>query len=273
MPSLTAYAQSALIHFTLCVLVFLFFVFIACMCTFGLYTQTKCTCIFIYFRSFFFPKQDQSKSRYNASCSLFISGMKRMWSFFGVLCHLSFFFLTSAQNGTERPWTTAMYFCNESLNKLHEMHTGWTEYITNGTYISKHLLQIQRIYLIFCVRCARVSISFLVCLFCRPSLFNFFLAFSRLRIRLCCRCRRCSRCLSRSFLRCHIDSLCFYTICGAYSRVFCVSPIFTSKRLSHKSISYTFEKLAPFFCHILNWLQNLSEPMGKNAFYLFMVNF
>lgn len=138
MPSLTAYAQSALIHFynTLCVLVFLFFVFIACMCTFGLYTQTKCTCIFIYFRSFFFPKQDQSKSRYNASCSLFISGMKRMWSFFGVLCHLSFFFLTSAQNGTERPWTTAMYFCNESLNKLHEMHTGWTEYITNGTYIS-----------------------------------------------------------------------------------------------------------------------------------------
>lgn len=137
----------------------------------------------------------------------------------------------------------------------------------------KHLLQIQRIYLIFCVRCARVSISFLVCLFCRPSLFNFFSAFSRLLIRLC-RCRRCrSRCLSRSFFRCHIDSLCFYTICGAYSRVFCVSPIFTSKRLSHKSISYTFEKLAPFFCHILNWLQNLSEPMGKNAFYLFMVNF
>lgn len=111
----------------------------------------------------------------------------------------------------------------------------------------KHLLQIQRIYLIFCVRCARVSISFLVCLFCRPSLFNFFSASSRLLFRLC-RCRRCrSRCLSRSFFRCHIDSLCFYTICGAYSRVFGVSPIFTSKRLSHKSISYTFEKLAPFF--------------------------
>lgn len=119
---------------TLCVLVF-FFVFIACMCTFGLYTQTKCTCIFIYFRSFFFPKQDQSKSRYNASCSLFISGMKRMWSFFGVLCHLSFFF-DKCTKWNRTPMNNSHVLCNESLNKLLEMHTGWTEYITNGTYIS-----------------------------------------------------------------------------------------------------------------------------------------
>lgn len=133
MPSLTAYAQSALIHFYTRYVYMcwcFYFVFIACMCTFGLYTQTKCTCIFIYFRSFFFPKQDQSKSRYNASCSLFISGMKRMWIFFGVLCHLSFFW----QVHKMEPYGHVL--CNESLNNLLEMHTGWTEYITNGTYIS-----------------------------------------------------------------------------------------------------------------------------------------
>lgn len=244
MPSLTAYAQSALIHFYTRYVCWCSFVFIACMCTFGLYTQTKCTCIFIYFRSFFFPKQDQSKSRYNASCSLFISGMKRMWSFFGVLCHLSFFFWQVHKmepNAHEQQPCTLQWKLKQVTRNAHRMNR-----IYNKRNLHfKHLLQIQRIYLIFCVRCARVSISFLVCLFLSSSLFNFFfVAFSHLRSRLS---RRRHRCLSRSFFRCHIDSLCFHTICGAYSRVFCVSPIFTSKRLSHKSISHTFEKLAPFF--------------------------
>lgn len=108
--------------------------------------------------------------------------------------------------------------------------------------------------------------------FLSSSLFIFFFAFSHLCSRLCRRrCHRHRRSVSRSFFRCHIDSLCFYTICGSYSRVFCASPIFTSKRLLHKSISHTFEKLAPFLSHF----ELTSKPFwtnGQKCFLSLMVN-